>query len=67
MAEPKIITPTQNALAPVKGARMAFVNQEVDFGDVSFGDVVRYAFEFKNVGSEPLKISKALVQVVEGC
>lgn len=67
IAEPKKIIPAPTVVAAGKGPRIAFVNQEVDFGNVQFGDVVQYAFEFKNVGNEPLIISKAQVDVVEGC
>ena len=67
LAEPKAISPAPTVAASGNGPRIAFANEEIDFGNVAFGDVVRAAFEFKNVGNEPLKILKAQVEVVEGC
>lgn len=67
LAEPKVITPAPTVVASGNGPRIAFANEEIDFGNVPFDDVVRAAFEFKNVGNEPLKILKAQVEVVDGC
>lgn len=67
LAEPKSIIPAPPVVTMTKGPRIAFTNEEIDFGNVEFGDVVRVAFEFKNVGSEPLTISGAQVEAVEGC
>ncbi|MCL5263745.1 MAG: DUF1573 domain-containing protein [Chloroflexi bacterium] len=67
VADPKKIVPAPTVVAVGKGPRIAFTNEEIDFGDVSFNDVVQAPFEFKNIGDEPLTISKVQVEVGEGC
>ncbi|MCL5959663.1 MAG: hypothetical protein M1358_10185 [Chloroflexi bacterium] len=67
LAEPKKIIPAPTVVASGEGPRIAFTNEELDFGNVPFEDVIRAPFEFKNVGNEPLKILKTQVEVVEGC
>lgn len=67
LAEPKRIVPAPAVVADGKGPRIAFVNEEIDFGNVLFGDVIQAPFEFKNVGNEPLTISKTQIEVIEGC
>ena len=66
-AEAKKVIPAAPVVAGAKGPRIAFANEEIDFGNLEFEDIVRVAFQFKNVGDEPLKITKASVEVVEGC
>ncbi len=67
VAVPKNLVPAPTVEAGVNGPRIAFVNQEIDYGDITFDDVVQASFEFKNVGNQPLTISNAQVQVVQGC
>ena len=40
---------------------MEFYESKHDFGEIKEGDKVRYAYKFKNTGTEPLLISKVTV------
>ncbi len=67
VAQPKRSVPAPPVTATGNGPRIAFAVEEIDYGDVQFGDVVQASFEFKNVGNEPLIISNSQVETVEGC
>lgn len=42
-----------------------FTNTKHDFGTIKEGDIVQYAYQFKNTGTHPLQIAKAVVSC--GC
>lgn len=52
----------------VNGPRLAVDKEEIDFGRVRVGRVVKVAFRLSNVGDQPLHIlGKPLVEVAKGC
>ncbi len=67
LAKPKNIIPAPTVAAGASGPRIAFANDQIDYGDITFDDVVQANFDFRNVGDKPLIISTAQVQVVQGC
>lgn len=42
------------------GARIVFVEDSFDFGDIQQGDKVEHTFEFENAGDQPLILSNVL-------
>ena len=68
-ANPAPATPATPAAAPATPAApavpagptttMSFDELEYDYGTVTAGEKVQYAYKFKNTGSEPLIISNA--------
>lgn len=42
------------------GARLVFVEESFDFGDIQQGDKVDHTFEFENAGDQPLILSNVL-------
>lgn len=42
------------------GARVVFVEDSFDFGDITQGDRVEHTFEFENSGDQPLILSNVL-------
>ncbi|MGR3809163.1 DUF1573 domain-containing protein [Jiulongibacter sp. NS-SX5] len=55
----------QEQLPDAKDGRLEFEETSHDFGEITEGDVVSYAFKFKNVGTDPVEI--AAVNVSCGC
>jgi hypothetical protein len=52
----------------VAGApRVEIPQANVDHGNVRLGDTIQTVFNVRNVGDQPLTISSAQVEVVEGC
>ncbi len=52
-------TPAAPAAPAGPTTTMSFDNLEYDYGTVTAGEKVQYAYKFKNTGSEPLIISNA--------
>jgi hypothetical protein len=49
------------------GPRIAFREQRVEIGRWPFDVPIDYRFHFKNVGDEPLEISRVLARALAGC
>ena len=56
---PSPATPAAPAAPAGPTTTMSFDEMEYDFGTVTSGEKVQYAYKFKNTGSEPLIISNA--------
>jgi hypothetical protein len=69
MAQEKSMSKTAPASSanslPVTGPRIAWEESQHDFGTITEGDKVEYAFKFKNSGNEPLILQN--VQTTCGC
>lgn len=50
-----------NNVAAMPKTKLEFYETKHDFGTIKEGDKVRYAYKFKNTGSNPLMISKITV------
>jgi hypothetical protein len=55
----------ENQIAAMPKTALYFYETEHNFGNLKEGDVVKYAYKFKNTGTNPLMIAK--VDVTCGC
>lgn len=67
LIQARTVTPAAPVAPYTGGARIAFEEGTLDFGDVALEQWVRATFHFRNVGNEPLVVRNASVRVVEGC
>ncbi len=55
-----VITASGQEVVDGSGARIVFVEDAFDFGDIQQGDKVEHTFEFENAGDQPLILSNVL-------
>lgn len=55
-----VIAQEQEEAEPQSGARIVFVDDSFDFGDITQGAKVDHTFEFENSGDQPLILSNVL-------
>jgi hypothetical protein len=65
---PKSGNSRKEVVKPIRGSRILFQEDAVDFGEIPYDRRVTHIFKFKNIGTAPLSVAKhATSKVIEGC